>query len=81
MPSWRAEGAAEPAATMAGRHREGDLGLRGGALRPQFTEFRDLDPESRFDRFMGTVSEAAAAAYASHAVSAEGPSADTACEA
>jgi hypothetical protein len=73
---------------MAGRHREGDLGLRGGALRPQFTDATqdsvregDLDPESRFDRFMGTVSEAAAAAYASHAVSAEGPSADTACEA
>lgn len=36
------------------------------------TLFRDLDPESRFDRFMGTMSEAAAAAYASHAVSAEG---------
>ncbi len=36
------------------------------------TLFRGLDPDSRFDRFMGAVSEAAAAAYAVHAVSAEG---------
>ncbi|MGF3027473.1 N-acetyltransferase family protein [Methylobacterium aquaticum] len=36
------------------------------------TLFRGLDPDSRFDRFMGAVSEAAAAAYAAHAVSAEG---------
>lgn len=36
------------------------------------TLFRGLDPDSRFDRFMGTVSEAAAASYAAHAVSAEG---------
>ncbi len=34
--------------------------------------FRGLDPASRFDRFMGAVSEAAAASYASRAVSAEG---------
>ncbi|KMO11633.1 GNAT family N-acetyltransferase [Methylobacterium platani] len=34
--------------------------------------FRDLDPQSRFDRFMGAVSETAAAAYAARAVSAEG---------
>lgn len=34
--------------------------------------FRNLDPGSRFDRFMGAVSEAAAAAYAARAVSAEG---------
>ncbi|AWB24381.1 N-acetyltransferase [Methylobacterium currus] len=34
--------------------------------------FQSLDPDSRFDRFMGTVSEARAAAYASHAVAAEG---------
>ncbi len=34
--------------------------------------FRSLDPDSRFDRFMGAVSEACAAAYASHAVAAEG---------
>jgi len=37
------------------------------------TLFRGLDPGSRFDRFMGAVSEAAAAAYAARAVSAEGP--------
>ncbi|MFH6782878.1 MULTISPECIES: GNAT family N-acetyltransferase [Methylobacterium] len=36
------------------------------------TLFRGLDPGSRFDRFMGAVSEAAAAAYAARAVSAEG---------
>ncbi|TGD96917.1 GNAT family N-acetyltransferase [Methylobacterium nonmethylotrophicum] len=34
--------------------------------------FRGLDPESRFDRFMGAVSETAAAAYASRALVAEG---------
>lgn len=34
--------------------------------------FRSLDPGSRFDRFMGAVSEAAAAAYAARAVSADG---------
>ncbi|GJD62662.1 GNAT family N-acetyltransferase [Methylobacterium frigidaeris] len=36
------------------------------------TLFRGLDPDSRFDRFMGAVSEARAAAYASHAVAAKG---------
>ncbi|AWN49718.1 GNAT family N-acetyltransferase [Methylobacterium terrae] len=36
------------------------------------TLFRNLDPGSRFDRFMGAVSEATAAAYAARAVSAEG---------
>ncbi|KMO44822.1 hypothetical protein VQ03_00980 [Methylobacterium tarhaniae] len=36
------------------------------------TLFRGLDPQSRFDRFMGAVSEAAAATYAARAVSAEG---------
>jgi RimJ/RimL family protein N-acetyltransferase len=34
--------------------------------------FRGLDPQSRFDRFMGAASEAAAAAYASRALAAEG---------
>ncbi|TNC15070.1 GNAT family N-acetyltransferase [Methylobacterium terricola] len=34
--------------------------------------FRSLDPGSRFDRFMGAVSETAAAAYAARAISAEG---------
>ncbi|MET7245289.1 GNAT family N-acetyltransferase [Methylobacterium sp. EM32] len=34
--------------------------------------FKGLDPDSRFDRFMGAVSEARAASYAAQAVAAEG---------
>lgn len=34
--------------------------------------FRSLDPDSRFDRFMGAVSEARAASYAAQAIAAEG---------
>ncbi|AWN51356.1 GNAT family N-acetyltransferase [Methylobacterium sp. 17Sr1-1] len=34
--------------------------------------FKSLDPDSRFDRFMGAVSEARAASYAAHAIAADG---------